>query len=595
MIPREVIDEITYRADIVDVVGSYVTLKRAGSNFNGLCPFHSERTPSFTVFPATKSFYCFGCSAGGDVISFVMKAENVDYPSAIELLASRVGITIPEDTKGKREEGMSRKRVYQMNLDAAKFFRQCLFDKALGAEGMEYFADKRKLSSATIKHFGLGYSPNTFGMLTDYMHNKGYTDDELTAGFLCGKSQKTGRTYDYFRNRVMFPIIDTSGNIIAFGGRVLDDSKPKYLNSSDTPGFKKSRNLFALNYAKDACTEEMILCEGYMDVIALHAAGFSNAVATLGTAITPEQARIMAKYTKKVIISYDSDEAGQRAANRAMQLLSEVGLEVRVLHMTGAKDPDEFIKKFGADRFRQVLGESKTGFEFKLENVLAAHDIQIVSEKIKASEEICDIIAGVHSGVEREVYIARASERLGISKDSIKNDVDRQRSRKVREQKKAESREAMNSAKNYGDRLNNDAVKNVQANSAEETILGLLMNYDEHRSAVDDGKVVLSSDDFFTALGAKMFDAIMTIHKSDGGFNQSLLGETLTPDEIGRLTKFSISRREMTQNGLDVLMGAVDTLKKEKEREKEKENGDPFASLHRKQKQAADKKKTENK
>lgn len=593
MIPREVIDEITYRADIVDVIGSYVTLKRAGSNFNGLCPFHSERTPSFTVFPATKSFYCFGCGAGGDVISFIMKAENVDYPSAIELLASRVGITITEENRNGKEEGMSRKRVFAMNLEAAKFFRSCLFDPKLGAEGMEYLQGKRKLSTSTIKHFGLGFSPNTFGMLTDYMHKKGYTDEELTTGFLCGKSQKNGRTYDYFRNRVMFPIIDTAGNIIAFGGRVLDDSKPKYLNSSDTPGFKKSRNLFALNYAKDTCAEELILCEGYMDVIALHAAGFSNAVATLGTAITSEQARIMAKHTKKVIISYDSDEAGQRAANRAMQFLSEVGLDVRVLHMSGAKDPDEFIKQFGADRFKQILAESKTGFDFKLDGVLARHDIQIPAEKIKASEEICDIIAGIYSGVEREVYIAHASERIGVSIDGLKSDVDRMRSRKMREQKKAESREAMNSARNYGDRVNIDAVKNILANSAEETILGLMMTYDEHRAAIEKGKIELSKDDFFTSLGAKMFDAIMDLQRSDGGFNPSLLGEKLTAEEIGRLTKFSISRREMTKNGLDVLESAVLALKKEKEREKEKENGDIFASLRRKKQHTEERKKAE--
>lgn len=591
MIPREVVEEITYRADIVDVISSYVTLKRAGSNFSGLCPFHSERTPSFTVFPATKSFYCFGCSAGGDVITFIMKAENLDYPAALELLASRVGITIPQDGMRADSGVMSRRRVYEMNLEAAKFFRQCLFDPKIGYDGMKYLRDERKLSSATIKHFGLGFSPNTFGTLTDYMHRKGFTDEELTAGFLCGKSQKNGKTYDYFRNRVMFPIIDTSGNIIAFGGRVLDDSKPKYLNSSDTPGFKKSRNLFALNYAKDSCSEEMILCEGYMDVIALHAAGFSNAVATLGTAITPEQARIMAKYTKKVIISYDSDEAGQRAANRAMLLLGEVGLDVRVLHMTGAKDPDEFIKKFGAERFKLVLGESKTGFEFKLDGVLSRHDIGISSEKIKASDEICDIISEVYSGVEREVYISRAAERLGVTAEGLKSDVERKRSRKSREKKRLESREAMNSARNYGDRINTDSMKNLTANAAEETILGLLMNFEEHREAVASGKIELTREDFFTELGGKMFGAIMELQCSDKGFDAALLGETLSPDEIGRLTKFSIRRKEMTNNGFDVLKSSVSTLRGEKERERERKSGDIFASLRRKKQEAEERKK----
>ena len=292
-IPREIIDEIIHRNDIEQVIGSYVTLKRAGSNLNGLCPFHNEKTPSFTVFPGTKSFYCFGCGAGGDVISFVMRTENLDYRSALETLAQRAGIAIPADDS-EAEVGVPRKRLYEMNLEAAKFFRNCLFDEKYGKEALAYLHEERKLSIATIKHFGLGYSPNNAWMLTNYMKNKGYTDEELVVGFLCGKSRNSGRTYDYFRNRVIFPIIDTSGNIVAFGGRVMDDSKPKYLNTSDTPAFKKSRHLFALNFAKKHCEEQMLLCEGYMDVIALHAAGFENAVATLGTAITSEQARIFA-------------------------------------------------------------------------------------------------------------------------------------------------------------------------------------------------------------------------------------------------------------------------------------------------------------
>ena len=370
MIPREIIDEILYRSDITDVIGSYVSLKRAGSNMSGLCPFHSEKSPSFTVFPATKSFYCFGCGAGGDVITFIKKAENIDYPSAVEFLAARAGITIPEDKKYVKDGEVSRRRVYDMNLEAAKFFRQCLFDEKIGAPGREYLA-KRKLSGATIKHFGLGFAPDSFNMLTDHLKSKGFSDNELTTAFLCGKSKKTGRCYDYFRGKVMFPVIDVAGNIIAFGGRVLDNSKPKYINSSDTPGFKKSRNLFALNFAKNCCSEEIILCEGDMDVIALHAAGFENAVATLGTAITPEQARLMAKYTKKVIISYDGDAAGQNATNKAMKLLSEVGLEVRVLTIPDNMDPDDYIKAHGPDRFKKLLEGGKTGFEFKLNGVLS--------------------------------------------------------------------------------------------------------------------------------------------------------------------------------------------------------------------------------
>ena len=268
MIPREIIDEIVYRNDIEQVIGSYVTLKRAGSNFNGLCPFHSEKTPSFTVFPATKSFYCFGCGAGGDVISFVMRSENLDYVDAVGFLAQRAGITIPEDDKGAlAEKGVPRKRIYEMNLAAAKFFRSCLFDEKYGKEAMRYLSGERGLSMATIKRFGLGYSPNNAWLLTNHMHSLGFTDEELVTGFLCGKSQRSGKTYDYFRNRVIFPIIDTVGNIVAFGGRVMDDSKPKYLNTSDTPAFKKSKHLFALNFAKNDAAEQMILCEGYIPLL----------------------------------------------------------------------------------------------------------------------------------------------------------------------------------------------------------------------------------------------------------------------------------------------------------------------------------------
>lgn len=587
MIPRAAIEEILFRADIVDTISSYVTLKRAGSNFGGLCPFHSEKTPSFTVFPGTRSFYCFGCGAGGDVITFVMRAENLDYPSAVEFLAQRVGITIDHEDKNATGALVNRKRVYEMNLEAAKFFRQCLFDPALGEPGMQYFRS-RGLSSTVIKRFGLGYAPSDFGLLTRHMLSKGFGEEELVTGFLCGKSQKTGRAYDYFRGRVMFPIIDTTGNVIAFGGRVLDDSKPKYLNSSDTPGFKKSRNLFALNYAKDECSEQMILCEGYMDVIALHAAGFGNAVATLGTAITGEQARIMAKYTKKVIISYDSDEAGQRAANRAMQLLGEVGLDVRVLKMHGAKDPDEYIRKFGADRFRHLLGQSKTGFEYKMENILAKYNITAPDEKIKASGELCNIIASVPSAAEREVYIGRASSALSITSDALKSDVERQRRKLIREQRKNESREALNTAKNYGDRVNTDAVKNVAANSAEETILGLILTYEEHREAIASGKIPLCAEDFFTDLGKRIFEAVMELHNNNEPFDPAYLGERFTPKEIGRITKYKIDRGQLTQNGADVLQGAVEKLKSEKMREEEKKGGDKFASLRRKQQLARD-------
>ena len=566
MISRDIIDEIVARNDIEQTIGSYVTLKRAGSNFNGLCPFHSEKTPSFTVFPNSKSFYCFGCGAGGDVISFVMRAENLDYVDALEFLAARAGITIPNDRSGQLEKGVPRKRVYEMNLAAAKFFRGCLFDERYGKEAMRYLTVERGLDMATIKHFGLGYSPSDFRMLTDHMHSLGFTDEELVTGFLCGKSQKSGRTYDYYRNRVIFPIIDTTGNIIAFGGRVMDDSKPKYLNTSDTPAFKKSKHLFALNFAKNHSAEQMILCEGYMDVIALHAAGFENAVATLGTAITPDQARVFAKYTKKVIITYDSDAAGQTAADKAMRLLGEVGLDVRVLKLTGAKDPDEYIKKYGKSAFDKVISESKSGFEFKLDKVLSSRDISSATEKIKAANEISAIIAGYYSGVEREIYIRSAAGRLDISYEVLLSDVERIRNKLRKEEKAKRSREAELVAKRLDDRVNLDAAKHIKANAAEEAIIGLLLIYDDMRSDVALGKIALVADNFVTEFAKRAFVGICELERTDQGFSKAMLGQTFSLEEISKLEEIEQNRRRFAKNDREVLLECIDNLKKEKEK-----------------------------
>lgn len=565
MIPREIIDEIVFRNDVETVIGSYVTLKRAGSNYQAPCPFHSERTPSFTVFPATKSFYCFGCGAGGDVITFVMRAENVDYVDALKILADRAGISIPEDDSGKDVGGVSRKRLYELNLAAAKYFRECLYDAELGREAMSYLRDSRQLDMSTIKHFGLGYSPNNFWALTNKMTSLGFTEEELIAGFLCKRSQKSGKLFDLYRNRVIFPIIDTSGNIVAFGGRVMDGSEPKYLNSSDTPAFKKSRHLFALNYAKKHCAERMILCEGYMDVIALHAAGFENAVATLGTAITPDQARIFAKYTKKVVICYDSDKAGQNAANKAMRLLGEVGIDVRVIKLSGAKDPDEYIKKFGADSFKKCLDDSKTGFEFKMDKILGEHDISMSDERIKASVEICSMIADVSNNVERDIYIQRAATVLGVPVESVRSDVERIRRKKLNEYRSKQSKDALLSIKNIGDRVNADAAKYVAANDSEENILAMMIIFDEYRHDIAEGKIDLKADDFVTSFGRKVFEILCELERSPEGYSRAMLGQYFNIDEISRLEKIEVNRRQLTRNDREVFDACIKNLKAEKQ------------------------------
>ena len=592
MIPREIIDEILARNDIEQVIGSYVSLKRAGSNMNGLCPFHSEKSPSFTVFPATRSFYCFGCGAGGDVISFIMKQENLDYVGALETLASRAGIEIPADRNAVAEKGVPRARVHEMNLAAARFFRECLTDPQYGAEGLRYLTENRKLSPATIRRFGLGFAPDNWWALTNHMRRLGFTEEELCEGFLCKRSEKSGKIFDLFRNRVIFPVIDTTGNIVAFGGRVMDDSKPKYLNSSDTPAFKKSRHLFALNFAKSQCAERMILCEGYMDVIALHAAGFENAVATLGTAITSEQARVFAKYTKQVVICYDSDTAGQTAASKAMRLLNEVGVDVRVLKLSGAKDPDEYIKKFGADSFRRVLESSMTGFDFRLEKILSEYRLEVAEEKIRASNAVCAMIAEANSHVERDIYVKKAADRMELSSDALRSDVERIRRKRSAEARKKESKDAMLSIKHFGDRVNTDAAKNIRAGQAEEVLLGLILIYDEFRREAAEGRVPIRAEDFSTEFGRRVFEEICRLERSEYGFSKSLLPERFNADELGRIERMEIERRSLNRNDRDVFLAAIAAIKEEKARAS---TTDDFAEeLRRKQEAYREKQKNKN-
>ncbi|MBQ4112239.1 MAG: DNA primase [Clostridia bacterium] len=571
MYSRDIVEAIKDRSDIVDLIGGYVSLKRAGSNYNGLCPFHSEKTPSFTVFPDNQSFFCFGCEAGGDAFTFIMRTENLDYKGAIEFLAKRGGVELPADSREERR-GVSRKRVFEMNLIAARFWRECLFDPNIGRVGMEYLTEKRGLPLSIIRRFGIGYAPNDFNALTTVLTREGFTPEEIKEAFLGTISQKNGRVYDLFRDRVMFPVIDNTGNVIAFSGRdVGGHDNRKYVNSSDTPAFQKRRNLFALNFAKNHCAEQLILCEGNIDVVSLHAAGFENAVASLGTALTDEQARIMAKYTKQVVLAYDSDEAGQRAAHRAMGIFAKVGLDVRILQMQGAKDPDEYIKKFGAERFRQLIKNSRTGFEFKLQSVLAQYNLDIPDEKIKAAAELCAIIARVYSSAEREVYIHAVADRLGLREDSLRKDVESAMRRNAKAGKQQESQQARLSAMGIRDKVNPEAAGNIRAAAAEETILGLLLLYAEHRKAVRDGVVPLTRDSFVTAFHRNAFTVIMTLEESDGGFDFSLMGEYFTVEEMGRLARLEQTRRALSENGTTVLRAAIDTLAAAKERQNVKE------------------------
>ena len=539
------IEDIRARCDIETIIQSYVTLRKTGTNEKGLCPFHSERTPSFTVYPATQSFYCFGCGAGGDVITFIMKIENLDYRGAVEFLAEKAGIALPAwDGSELVKEGVSRKRILEMNLEAARFYRSMLFDEKIGAPGREYFFEKRGLSPATIRHFGLGYAPPYGSMTLQYMKSRGFTEEELREGYFCGKNERG--YYDYFRGRVMYPIIDVSGNVIAFGGRVLGDEKPKYLNTSDTPAFKKSRNLFALNYAKNHCENGFILCEGYMDVIALHAAGFENAVAGLGTAFGDEQARILKKYSDSVTLCYDSDEAGQKATARTIPILEKAGLTVRMLRLPEGKDPDEFIKKNGADAFRAVIEGSRSKFDYILESVRGKYTLDDTEEKLRAIGEVCRYIAGVYSQVERDLYIARAAQAFSVDPKSVRGDVEAQRRRNNRANDKKRREELIRVTAGLSDRVNPDYAKQPRAARMEEEVLGMLLLHPEYMTLAE-RESLLNEEMFPTALGKRIY-TWMKARLPEEPVSISYMGEDFTPEEIGRAAKMLAGRSELAGN-----------------------------------------------
>lgn len=557
MIDQGIISDIKYRNPIEDVISGYVSLKRAGSNMKGLCPFHSERTPSFTVYLSSQDFYCFGCGAGGDVIAFVMKAENLDYISAIKFLGKRVGIEVNDEEAQKGET--SRTRILAMNKSAAKFFHTSLMESD-NNPGIRYLRDKRGFTKQQIVHFGLGYAKDGWDNLTRHLKAQGYTEEEMKTAFLSSKSQKTGRSFDYFRNRVMIPIIDMTGNIIAFGGRILTDEQPKYMNTSDTPVFKKSRNLFAMNFAKNTCSEKLILCEGYMDVIALHGAGFTNSVATLGTAITPDHARLMKRYTQSVLISYDSDAAGQNAADKAFRLLSEVGLEARVIDMGDIKDPDEFIKKRGKEEFKRLLEGTKNRFEFKFNAIKSRHNLNTVDGRVKAATETVAVLAEFPSSVERTIYASNAAKVLGVNSETLLLDAERYMKKSVKKKNTEENQKMMIKSGGYGDKVNPDYVKNPAAAAAEEAIIGMLLLRNELIGEIQKTEG-FGGDRFFTEFNKRVYEFIIKSYNDSGGvFDEGCLSGEFGEAEVGRIIKMKIRRMELSDNGIKTLRECVDRL-----------------------------------
>ena len=415
MIPHEYIEELTRRTDIVELVGSYVQLKRKGRLYGGLCPFHSEKSPSFYVYPDTQSFYCFGCGAGGDAITFAKKINSIDYPEAVKMLAARAGMPEPQEDD---KTGRMRSRILSMNKEAARFFHACLNSTVEEARQARAYWRRRGLDDKTIVRFGLGYAPDDGQALYQFLRDKGYNQQELDASGLFKRSP-SGRIYCLFWKRVMTPIFDLRGNIIAFGGRVLDDSKPKYVNSPETLVYHKSETVFALQIAKRSASRRFVLCEGYMDVISMQQAGIDTAVCACGTALTPDQVRLISEYADEVILSYDSDEAGQKATLRSLELFRNSPVKVGVLQIPGAKDPDEYIKKYGAERFQALLDGVGNALDFRLGRLKDQYDLAQDAQRLEYVKEAVDLLAQRSSPTEQEVYAGRLAEETNISKAAI--------------------------------------------------------------------------------------------------------------------------------------------------------------------------------
>jgi len=557
-LPQDFLQELKLRCNIEDVISQYVQLKRAGSNLVGCCPFHSEKTPSFTVFRNNENFYCFGCGAGGDVITFVMKMENVDYMTAIEHLAARAGLTIPEDPKNAVMR-VNKDRYFEMNKLAARFFYDSLIDPK-NDDALKYITS-RGITLQTIKRFGIGYADTSWDSLTGYLMSKGYEKEEIKNNFLAGISSKTGRAFDYFRNRIMFPIFDLSGRVIAFGGRIIGDEKPKYLNSSDTYVFKKSRNLYALNHAKNNTDSSLILCEGYMDVVALQQAGFINAVATLGTALTSEQTRIISRYASTVYLCYDSDEAGQRATKRAIDMLSDVGVKVQVVKIEGAKDPDEYIKKYGKTSFEKLLKGSNGHIEYALGNISAKYNVNVAEQKLQYLDECCTMLSGVFSEIEREIFIQKITEKTGISADIIRHEIKKRQKRNFEKNRRDAIKEDINKSIGYGDRVNADSAKNLATVKKEENLLGLLLLRPEYLDLASI-KEIVSEDIFRCEFSKKVWREIVK-NKEAENEGKSTFGEEFTPEEMGRIIQMRLNREKLSNNSEDVALELANTLKQE--------------------------------
>ena len=543
--PEAFLDELIARNPIEDVVSQYVNLKRSGSNLFGLCPFHGEKTPSFSVSPDKGIYYCFGCHKGGSVINFEMEIEGLSYPDAVRALAKRAGLEVPEDEQ-YQSRYRQQERLWALHKEAARFFHSRLY-APIGANALQY-ATGRGMPKSILTKFGIGYAPDSWTDLVDYLRSKNYSDQELRDSGLVTVSQKNGNLFDRFRDRLMFPIIDVRGNVIGFGGRIMnnaDKNAAKYLNSPETLIFNKRKNLFALNLAKKSKLGYLILVEGYMDAIALHQYGFDCAVASLGTALTEDGANLLSRYTEQVVLIYDGDEAGQNATQRAIPILEKAGLQVKVLKMRDAKDPDEYLKKFGADRFRILLEESANRVEYQLNAILKKYDLRDDEQKVQYLQESAGLIGSLSSAVQREVYGGRVAEAAGISEDAMRLEVNRALKRRTYQEKKKQEKIDLSPARNLQPKEKSIRYSNLRSARAEEMIIAQVLREPALFAQIPDLQPEIFSSEFLGRAFRQLRD------RYHQGLDVSLGGlSDFTAEEMSHLAGISQQQGPVNERSL---------------------------------------------
>ena len=567
-IPEDIINEIKYRNDIETVISSYVNLKRRGKNLVGLCPFHNEKTPSFTVYPENGSFYCFGCGVGGDVFSFVRHIENLDYIDAVKQLAERSGIALPQDGYDDSMQNL-KNTIYEINRETAKFFHSYLMSPE-GKWALDYFVNKRGLSLSTIKHFGLGAAPEGWDNLYKHLKSLGFSEEDMLQAKVIGKSQR-GTYYDFFRKRIICPVINVRGRVIAFSGRAMpgEENGRKYINTSDTLVYKKSENLFGINFAKNNSDERMILVEGNLDVISLHQAGFTNTVGALGTAFTENQAKLLSSYTKELILTLDADAAGQKAVRRSSEILKDTGLNVRVAVVPDGKDPDEFIRKNGAARFGALIDSAVNIMDYKLLTAADGIDTNNDNGKIEYLNKAIAVIAESNDPVARDIHIGRLSEKYGVSRTTVADRVDELRKSNF---KKKEKKEIDNLIRPRFDRndVNPERRAYPAGVAAEEAVIAILM---QHSDFCQTAFSMLAPDNMLTSLNRRIYSGIADCVNSGRDVDISYFGEMLSPAEMGYLTMLTNSEKG-DKNALIVLKDSIKVILDESVRKKSSDTKD---------------------